>query len=514
MPTTTTLALLVPLVIAAAAQNVLEFGLQRGPVHQAVQRRSLQRRAAGTYVETLVNNVTGGSYYASVSVGTPAQAQTVVVDTGSSDLWVVASNADLCTNQKMQAEYGQHCVTTYDRSDSSTYKLIEQGGFSITYVDGTSSDGDFISDTFSIGGATIKALQMGYATKIVSGVGVMGIAFNSSESTTQTYPNLLDQFVDQGLITSKAFSLYLNDYRSDGGSLLFGGVDTDKFIGSLSVLPIVQTTNSNSSYTILAVSLGGMSATGSSKGKATTIPFDSTLPAILDSGTTLSYLPNSLAQDVFDAVGAYTDNETTGYTFVDCDAGASISLTFTFGSKTQVTVPASQIVLDIFAGEEDQLPQNVPFSRACLFGIQSMGESTDAGSGSESKSAFASTSSYALLGDTFLRSAYVVYDLTNDEIAIAPANLNSSTSTIVQMGTGTGIPTVTGVKSQQTTYTGSATKTADSSGGAVTVTASPTGTTHSKSAAVRARQDGGLGAIAVAGMACLVSLVGGAFLAI
>ena len=36
-----------------------------------------------------------------------------------------------------------------------------------------------------------------------------------------------------------------------------------------------------------------------------------------------------------------------------------------------------------------------------------------------------------LLGDTFLRSAYVVYDLANNQIGIAPTDFNSTDSNIV-----------------------------------------------------------------------------------
>lgn len=40
------------------------------------------------------------------------------------------------------------------------------------------------------------------------------------------------------------------------------------------------------------------------------------------------------------------------------------------------------------------------------------------------------------LGDTFLRSAYVVYDMTNNEISVAPMNFNAVNSNIVEIGTG------------------------------------------------------------------------------
>lgn len=57
--------------------------------------RGLGKRS-GTITESLVNNVTAGSYIATVHVGTPPQTMSLVLDTGSSDVWVVSSTADVC----------------------------------------------------------------------------------------------------------------------------------------------------------------------------------------------------------------------------------------------------------------------------------------------------------------------------------------------------------------------------------------------------------------------------------
>ena len=59
-----------------------------------------------------MNNVTGGGYYADITVGTPGQPQTVVLDTGSSDVWVVAYNANLCESVEAQVYYHDSCGET------------------------------------------------------------------------------------------------------------------------------------------------------------------------------------------------------------------------------------------------------------------------------------------------------------------------------------------------------------------------------------------------------------------
>ena len=54
----------------------------------------------------------------------------------------------------------------------------------------------------------------------------------------------------------------------------------------------------------------------------------------------------------------------------------------------------------------------------------------------------------SVLGDTFLRSAYVVYDLANNEISLAQTNFNSTSSHVLEIGSGTGsVPGATSVNS-------------------------------------------------------------------
>lgn len=97
------------------------------------------------------------------------------------------------------------------------------------------SSGNYITDDFTIGGATIKNLQMGLANTTTSGFGIIGIGFDENEGsltsiTSVPYPNLIDQMVSQGLINTKAYSLYLDDLEESTGSIVFGGVDTNKFM--------------------------------------------------------------------------------------------------------------------------------------------------------------------------------------------------------------------------------------------------------------------------------------------
>jgi hypothetical protein len=54
----------------------------------------------------LLNNITGGSYAAQIAVGNPPQPQNLAIDTGSSDVWFLDSDAPLCVDRALVRYYG------------------------------------------------------------------------------------------------------------------------------------------------------------------------------------------------------------------------------------------------------------------------------------------------------------------------------------------------------------------------------------------------------------------------
>lgn len=149
-----------------------------------------------------------GGYYAEVALGTPPQPVTLILDTGSSDVWVLDTNADLCQSPTLQSVYGT-CLATYEPTDSSTYQLVDQDAFSIQYLDNSGAEGDYIKDTLHIAGTSIEALQVGLAENSSINSGLIGIGFNTNVAADKPYPNIIDLFVEQDLIDIGAYSLYL-----------------------------------------------------------------------------------------------------------------------------------------------------------------------------------------------------------------------------------------------------------------------------------------------------------------
>lgn len=496
---------LLVLTSSALAVNVISVPVfkPQGASGGALRPRHLLSRS--TITEILANNETGGSYMATVTVGTPPQSLSLVLDTGSSDVFVLSKTADECTSARLQAEYGGCTGGVFDSTKSSTFKTVIKGGFSIEYADKTGSSGDYISDTLRIGGATITGLQMGLALKTTTGVGIMGIGYDTDEASKTEYPSIIDQMVSQGLINTKLYSLYLDDLASSTGSILFGGIDTAKFSGTLIGLPIQsESAGLITSFTVLMTSLTVVDPSGTSK-SFTASSFSA--PVILDSGTSLTYLPDTLVASIVSYLNADDDTNGSGNIFVDCNLRTSQSgLTFNYGfggsDGPVIKVPITEFIIDI----DGSIPGRLPFANTCVLGI--MGAGTDDN----------------LLGDTFLRSAYVVYDIQNNEIALAQTHFDSTAANIQEVPVGaTAIPLVSGVASQATlspTSTGFSlivySTTANSAAGTAKSSANPasTSSTSSKSTAIRSVPAFDMGAVLVLGLSCLFMLAGGVIFAI
>ncbi|KAF4979380.1 hypothetical protein FZEAL_4421 [Fusarium zealandicum] len=436
-----TFPLLVSLAAGAAAGTVsAPFSKQKLDLASAISKRD------GTLDLDAINNVTGAGYYAEFEVGTPGQKISFLLDTGSSDTWLNSDDTDYCNDDEAQAQAG-YCMTTFNPDDSKTFNEVDRNGFDITYVDTRHIQGDYFEDTISIDGKTIKKQQLGLAVESVRPVGIMGLGFSANVAAKTRYATVIENMVSQGYIDRAAFSLWLNDLNSDEGTILFGGIDKKKFVGKLATLPLEREPGSRiSNVTSFSVAFEGLSVNTPDGQKEVDLrDLDSDAIAILDSGSTICLLPDKQVQQIwkeFDVVNI----PKVSVPFVDCAYGKSkgkdITIDFKFKGKT-IAVPLSEMVIDVFKGQQDQFMgaglDNLfaDWDSICMFGITSA-----EGYGIESVD-------FALLGDTFLRSAYVVYDLANEQLGIAEANSDTGESDIVELNADDkDFPDISGVASK------------------------------------------------------------------
>ncbi|KAL2270373.1 hypothetical protein VTJ83DRAFT_2557 [Remersonia thermophila] len=391
----------------------IERQAPRDPIHRDKRRMKRDPFSVGLdNAETL--------YFINATVGTPPEAVRLHIDTGSSDLWVNTPSSTYCTSARNPCA----AAGTYTPNASTTYQYVNSK-FNITYVDGSSASGDYVSDTLTFGSQAVPRLQLGVGYASTNPQGILGIGYPSNEVQVTRhglppYRNLPEQLVADGVIRSSAYSMWLNDLSATTGSILFGGVDAARYEPPLRSVPVETATGSYREFmvTLTKLQLGGLTL---GRGE------DLAIAVLLDSGSTLTYLPDRLAGELFDAVNATYDADANA-AYVPCTlAQGADNLTFTF-SEPAIPVGLGELVLDVTLASGRQ-PAYADGTPACLFGV-----------------AAAAGGTY-VLGDTFLRSAYVVFDLENHEISLAPtrflaaasgAAVAAAASSVKEIGVGMG----------------------------------------------------------------------------
>jgi hypothetical protein len=186
--------------------------------------------------------------------------------------------------------------------------------------------------------------------------------------------------------------------------------------GTLKSVPLIPDAEEGVQREFL-VSLSGLSITNQT-GTTTAITASSfNTTVLLDSGTTLCYLPTAVVNAFATIFNAVT---TQGVLVVDCafrTAQTKGYISFSFGGSggPTIQVPIAEMVLPIDG------------TNKCRLGMKGQSSGT------------------FILGDTFLRSAYVVFNLDYDTAALAQSNFDSSISNVVEFkASDNGIPALTG----------------------------------------------------------------------
>lgn len=293
---------------------------------------------------------------------------------------------------------GGNCQTTacFDVKRSNTFQKNNTDPFYFQYEDYTYAKGFWGTNDLQIGGLSVFNASFVVSDDTNSTAPVLGIGFPGDESSyaasgsgnspqhPHKYANFPQLLKDQGKTQAIVYSLYLNSPKAAEGNVLFGGVDHSQYKGQLYALPVLklnELTGSSDPYTDLAVTLQGVELTS---GGFTNSVGPEKHAAVLDSGTTVVYLPDDIAQNIASQYGVSLTNE--GYA-IECPQDAdNEKIAYDFGGFKIETALSNYI----------------------------LGQSGDQG-----MLAVLPSSEPAVLGDFFLRDAYVVYDLENKEISLA-----------------------------------------------------------------------------------------------
>lgn len=313
--------------------------------------------------------------FSEISIGTPPQTFKVVLDTGSSNLWVPSTEC---------SSIACYLHTTYDSSASSTYKK-NGSDFEIRYGSGSLSG--FVSqDTVRIGDIEIKKQDFAEATEEPGLAfafgrfdGIMGLGYDTI-SVNKIVPPFY-QMVNQGLIDAPVVSFYLSDTNNgdeDQSEAMFGGINEDHYSGKMTKIPLRR--KAYWEVDLDAISIGDATAELVKTG------------AILDTGTSLIALPTIMAELLNKEIGAKKGYN--GQYTIECDKKDSLpDLVFTLTGHN-FTIGPDDYILDV--------------QGSCISSFFGMDIPEPVGP-------------LVILGDAFLRKWYSVYDLGTNSVGLALA---------------------------------------------------------------------------------------------
>ncbi|KAL5149260.1 Aspartic proteinase A1 [Glycine soja] len=400
-------------------------------------------KADGVYLK----NYLDAQYFGEIGIGSPPQSFRVVFDTGSSNLWVPSAKCVLSIACYFHSKYRSKLSNTYTKIGTPCKIPYGHG-----HVPGFISQdnlrvGDIIiKDQVSI--MTLISIVIGWvlcasnmftllivlmltysyilqqfaeitkegplAFLAMHFDGILGLGFQN-KSVRQVTP-VWYNMIEQGLVTQKIFSLWLNQdpVAKLGGEIVFGGIDWRHFKGEHTYVPLTQ-----KDYWQIEVGdiLIANNPTGLCEGGCA---------AIIDSGTSLIAGPTKIVTQINHAIGAegyvsyeckniihnYGDSiweyiisglceklpNPVGQTFIDCNDIANMpQITFTIGNKSFPLSP-EQYMLRIEEGCNTVcyggfVPLDVPAPQGPLW----------------------------VLGDLFLGAYHTVFDYGNLRIGFAEA---------------------------------------------------------------------------------------------
>lgn len=360
-----------------------------------------------------LTHVDDSFYTTNLEFGNPLQSVDLVVDSGSADTWVMSSSNPFCSsnsNTRSNQTYDGSRITstidcqglsTFNVNASSSFRNLDIGRFYINYTDGSLADGYWATDKVLADSVDVSGMQFGvaeYASAEISGI--LGIGFPRRESVrgytgapNKFYDNFPQVLKDKGIISTVAYSMYLNDPNGNSGSLLFGAVDPSKYSGKLYTFPMVNTyPNIVKVPATLAMTLQGIGARNKNQQQT----FTNTKSAVLlDSGTSLMAAPQEIVAKMAHFISENaTYSESDGVYTMECPADDDdTEFVFEFGDLF-ISVPLSTLILTPSSGS------------LCGLGVLPTEDES------------------WTLGDVFMSYAYLVFDLDNYQISMAVAKFS------------------------------------------------------------------------------------------
>jgi hypothetical protein len=392
-------------------------------------RNALRANGFDTIGEIDFDDVT---YVSDITIGTPPQTFTVVMDTGSANLWVPGTECgkggsgaqcgDKCSGfmcqylcdascckgpdysflyrahlgmlgAKKNACTGKHL---FDNTKSSSYKKDGQT-FEIQYGTGSCS-GYLGQDNVCMGDMCINN-GFGVATQLASFFadqpmdGILGLGFQTLAVDNVMPP--VQNMIEQKKLANPLFTVWMTAIHAEnetGGLITLGDYDKQHCSQQVDWIPL-------SSATYYQFALDGVKV-GSSQGNEELVLLSPQsmvgAQAISDTGTSLIAGPTRDVQQIAQRLGGVLDRSQGVYN-IDCDKAKNLPpVVFTLNGK-EFAVEAKNYVVEIEDNGQGQ--------KQCFLGFE--GQPTQGGG------------PQWILGDCFIRQFCQIYDMGNKRLGLA-----------------------------------------------------------------------------------------------
>lgn len=307
------------------------------------------------------------------------------------------------------------------RSRSYRPQHRQHAEFHATAADGSHFSGSNFTDRLVVGDIELHHFPMGLVSSADRWMGVLGLGFNTSahRDSDGVYPNFVDRLVASRRAATPAYSIWLDNAEGTSGGLLFGAIDRSRFSGDLVRLPADSGHKGEHAFSVTLAGINGTAGRGSRMRpiRSDHLPLD----VHIGPAEPFSYLPDHLADRIADMCGARYDDSLSHYV-IPCDAGEHNTAEIVFelsdtGGPT-LSVETADLVLPKTVLSASRGFGRLDGTNTCLFGVQKHGSHDDR------RDRRSPSDSYNL-GNSVLRRTYLVFDLANNEIALAPVRFSS-----------------------------------------------------------------------------------------
>lgn len=317
-------------------------------------------------------------YFGLIAIGSPPQSFEVIFDTGSSNLWVPSGLCESCNHAK------------YYHSKSSTYKK-NGTEFAIRYGSGSLS-GFVSTDVVTWAGLKVNDVQFAEATDEPGETfrrgrfdGILGMAFRNI--SVDDLDPIFQRTWEQKLIPKNMFAFYLPSRTGRAGELVLGGYDESHFHGDITWVDLTSETYWETE--VDSIGLEGREPSG-------------IRTVIVDTGTSLIAGPKDEIDAIANHVGAFA-SPMGGVYIISCAQAKNLP-------DFEVTMGGRKFVLK---GHHYIMKVKLLGFPVCILGMVGIDVPAPRGP-------------LWILGDTFIRQFYSIFDVENLRMGFADVNLGYS----------------------------------------------------------------------------------------